>query len=682
MRQAYYRNTLKLFLQDDTNRILGILNKRGIEFSTQYNDVNIAWSESIPLFQKSINLILDLIPDSEKWTILLEYEIPRLGGRIDAVILANDIIFVLEYKNDRDKYILADQRQVEDYALDLFDFHLQSRGKIIIPILIAPFAKETDNDIFFVDNKFVKNCFKANQINLNRIIHSAYIKFHNPSLEIIDSEKWEQSEYNPTPTIIQAAKALFSGQKVASITKTEAEAENITTVTKYIIDIIQNARKENKKVICFVTGVPGAGKTLVGLNIVHEKDAYGGHETNTAYFSGNGPLIRVLKEALARDHFNSESIKYQMGKLAERPRKSTSEHSVKSKIQNLHLFIKSGLRSKAKTNEQIVVFDEAQRCWDADHFYNKSKQNENRETNPFNIERKSEPEILFEIMDRHEWAVIVALVGGGQEINTGEAGISEWGRILESKYRHWEVHISPQLLFGDNTTAGAKLFREEPKNVIIIKKSNLHLAVSQRSFRATYLNTWVNAVIENKYPLALTEANKIKEKYPLIITRDLLTAKAWLKNKIQGNKRVGLVSSSGALRLRSFGINVKETIDEAIWFLNDETDVRSSYYLEISATEFAVQGLELDWIGVCWDCDLRRNLYNWDFKNFSGTKWQNVNKPEDQQFLLNKYRVLLTRAREGVIVWVPEGDPNDQTRLPEFYDPIYEYLKSCGLSEI
>ena len=463
MRQAYYRNTLRLFIQDDTNRILGILNKRGIEFSSQYNDVNISWSQSIPLFQNSANLILDSIPESENWTILLEYEIPRLSGRIDAVILANDIIFVLEYKNDRNKYLLADQRQVEDYALDLFDFHLQSRGKIIIPILIAPDAKEAHTNISIVDNNLVKNCIKANQINLNRVIYSAFNKFHDLSQKIIDPEKWEQSEYHPTPTIIQAAKALFSGQKVESITKTEAEAENITTVTKYIIDVIQNARQEKKKVICFVTGVPGAGKTLVGLNIVHEKDAYGGQETNTAYFSGNGPLIRVLKEALARDHFNSETIKYRMGKLSERPKKSTSEHSVKSKIQNLHLFIKSGLRSKSKTNEQIVVFDEAQRCWDADHFYNKSKQNENRETNPFNIERKSEPEILFEIMDRHEWAIIVALVGGGQEINTGEAGISEWGRILESKYRKWEVHISPQLLFGDETTAGAKLFKRRTK---------------------------------------------------------------------------------------------------------------------------------------------------------------------------------------------------------------------------
>ena len=682
MRQAYYKNTLKLFSQDNPYRILGILNKRGIEFSSQFNDVNIAWDTSIPLFQKTVGSILNETPNSEKWTILLEYEIPRLGGRIDAVLLADDIIFVLEYKNDRNKYLLADQRQAEDYALDLFDFHLQSRDKVIVPILIAPNGIDYNNPISHFNPNLVKECLNANQFNLASIILTAYEKFHIPNNEIIDPNKWEQSDYHPTPTIIQAAKALFAGQRVEAITKSEAESEIILKVTKYIINVIKDAEQEKKKAICFVTGVPGAGKTLVGLNVVHEKEAYGGKETNTAYFSGNGPLIKVLKEALARDHYNILKTKYNNGELKEKPTKSNSEHSVKSKIQNLHQFIKHGLRSKSKPNEQIVVFDEAQRCWDADHFYNKSKRNENRESEPFNIERKPEAEILFEIMDRNDWAVIVALVGGGQEINTGEAGIAEWGRVIQSKFNKWEVHISPQLFFGDDTTAGAKLFNKEPADIIIKTNKDLHLSVSQRSFRATHLNIWVNAVIDNKPELAKIEAEKIREKYPLVITRDLTKAKKWLSDKILGNKRIGLTASSGGQRLRPYGINVKEAIDEALWFLNEETDVRSSYYLEVIATEFAVQGLELDWTGICWDCDLRRLSNAWEFKNFSGTKWSNVKKKEDQQYLLNTYRVLLTRAREGFIIWIPEGDKDDPTRLPDFYDPIFDYLKSCGLTEI
>ena len=336
MRQAYYKNTLKLFSQDNPDRILGILNKRGIEFSSQFNDVNIAWDTSIPLFQKIVGSILNETPNSEKWTILLEYEIPRLGGRIDAVLLADDIIFALEYKNDRNKYLLADQRQAEDYALDLFDFHLQSRDKVIVPILIAPNGTDYNNLISDFNPNFVKECLNANQFNLASIIQTAYEKFHNSNNEIIDPDKWEQSDYHPTPTIIQAAKALFAGQRVEAITKSEAESENIFKVTKYIINVIKDAEQEKKKAICFVTGVPGAGKTLVGLNVVHEKEAFGGKETNTAYFSGNGPLIKVLKEALARDHYNTVKTKYNNGELKEKPTKSNSEHSVKSKIQNLH----------------------------------------------------------------------------------------------------------------------------------------------------------------------------------------------------------------------------------------------------------------------------------------------------------------------------------------------------------
>ena len=548
--------------------------------------------------------------------------------------------------------------------------------------MIAPNGNDYNNKISTVDDKFVKECLNANQFNLASIIQTVYEKLHNPTSEVIDSDKWEQSEYHPTPTIIQAAKALYAGQRVETITKSEADSKNILKVTSYIIDVIKEAEKEKKKVICFVTGVPGAGKTLVGLNIVHEKEAFGGKESDTAYFSGNGPLIKVLKEALARDHYRTEKNKFNSGTIKENPTKSTSEHNVKLKIQNLHQFIKSGLRTNVKPIEKVVVFDEAQRCWDADHFYNKSKRNENRETQPFKIERKPEAEILFEIMDRNEWAVIVALVGGGQEINTGEAGIAEWGRVIQSTFNNWQVHISPQLFFGDDTTAGAKLFKEEPFGLFIKTNEDLHLSVSQRSFRATHLNTWVNAVIDDKPEHAKVEAEKIIEKYPLVITRDLAKAKKWLKEKIIGNKRVGLTASSGGVRLKSYGINVKESIDEAQWFLNEETDVRSSYYLEIAATEFAVQGLELDWTSICWDCDLRRANTGWGFKNFSGTKWTNIINPKDRQYLLNTYRVLLTRAREGLIIWVPEGDREDKTRLPEFYDPIFDYLKSCGLAEI
>ena len=550
-------------------------------------------------------------------------------------------------------------------------------------MLLAPLAKSISKTNSLNIDSFIKSCLKVNAINLSQNIYEAYLEFHKSSNIFIDPYKWEQSEYQPTPTIIQAAKALFAGQKVETITKSGAKDNDLKRTTEYLIRVINQARIENKKIVCFVTGVPGAGKTLVGLNVVHEKEEFGGEETNTAYFSGNVPLINVLREALGRDHFERENILFKIGKISKRPTKKDSTDKVKAKIQNLHLFIKDGIRKLTPPTERIVVFDEAQRCWNAIQFSNKAKQNQNREKNPFIIEEKSEAELLFEFMNRHNgWSVIIALVGGGQEINTGEGGIAEWGKAIKNKYKNWEIHISEELLSGDSSTANQTLFDSVPENIIIYKNKNLHLSISQRSFKANNLNAWVNSLINNETEEALELSKLISENYPLIITRNIETAREWLKQKKSGNKRIGLVASSGGLRLKPCGIQVREVIDEAMWFLNDETDIRSSYYLEMVATEYKVQGLELDWAGICWDADLRRSADNWEFKNFSGTKWNHTNAPAEQQFLLNTYRVLLTRAREGIIVFVPEGDSKDETRLPEFYDPIFEYLVSCGLKSI
>jgi DUF2075 family protein len=683
MKQAYYHSTIEDFLKINDDEIVGKLNKAGTSFASQWTITTTSWDSSIQILKKSCLELIELNTASKEWHILLEYEIPRLASRIDAVIIADDLVFVIEFKYDRKKYELADIRQAEDYANDLHDFHLESKHSIIIPILLAPLAKS----IFVHNNNpvesLIKPCLKVNSNNFSQFLMEAYFEFHDELKASIQPWVWELSQYQPTPTIIQAAKALFAGQEVETITQSGADKSDLKKTTQYLINFINQARSENKKIICFVTGVPGAGKTLVGMNIVHEREEFGGEETNTAYFSGNGPLINVLKEALIRDDFERMCRSYQLKQIPKRPQKKDSERKVKSKIQNLHLFIKAGIRKDTAPTERIVVFDEAQRCWDAKQFSNKAKQNQNRETNPFIIEEKSEAELLFEFMNRHEgWSVIIALVGGGQEINTGEGGIAEWGKAIQEKYSNWEIHISDQLLSGDASTWGQTLFNVIPLNITIHKNSNLHLSVSQRSFKANNLNTWVNALINNNAKEAFDLSATIKENYPLYITRNIASAKEWLMQKKSGNKRIGLVASSGGLRLKPYGVHVREEIDESMWFLNDETDIRSSYYLEMVATEYKVQGLELDWIGLCWDADLRRSNTGWEFKNFSGTKWNNTNTASEQQFLLNTYRVLLTRAREGIIIFVPEGNDADETTLPEFYNPIFEYLKSCGLTEI
>jgi DUF2075 family protein len=681
MKQAYYHSTIEDFLKIRDDEIIGKLNKAGTSFASQWTITTTSWNSSIQILKDCFLELISFNASANNWHILLEYEMPRLASRIDTVVIADDLIFIIEFKYDRKKFEAADIRQVEDYVNDLFDFHFESKGKIIIPVLLAPLAKSISRNNQTAS--FIKPCLKVNAINFSQIIYDSYLEYHKTSTTIIDPYKWEQSEYQPTPTIIQAAKALFAGQKVETITKSGADENDLKRTTDYLIKVINEARTENKKIVCFVTGVPGAGKTLVGLNIVHEKEEFGGEDANTAYFSGNGPLINVLREALSRDHFDRQTRLFKLNKVKVRPTKKESEREVKAKIQNLHLFIKDGIRQQAPPNERIVVFDEAQRCWNATQFSNKAKQNQNREKNPFVIEEKSEAELLFEFMNRHDgWSVIIALVGGGQEINTGEGGIAEWGKAIQNKYSNWAIHISEQLLSGDSSTAGQTLFDFIPENVTIYKNKCLHLSISQRSFKANNLNAWVNALINNETEEAFKSAKIIMENYDLFITRNIDNAKEWLKQKKSGNKRIGLVASSGGLRLKPCGIQVREMIDETMWFLNDETDVRSSYYLEMVATEYKVQGLELDWAGICWDADLRRNGNKWDFKNFSGTKWNQTKTSAEQQFLLNTYRVLLTRAREGIVVFVPEGDPDDKTRLPEFYDPIYEYLISCGLTSI
>jgi hypothetical protein len=681
--KAYYHSSIEEFLLINNDEIIGRLNKGATAYTSQWTIAITSWESSIQILKSSLAELIKLNNLANGWHILFEYEIPRLSSRIDVIIIANDIIFVIEFKYDRKKFELSDIRQVEDYANDLHDFHLESRGKILIPILLAPLANLNAVELNFAIESLVLPCQKSNSENLSQTLNKLYLNYHDESNHTIDSYKWERSEYQPTPTIVQAAKALFAGQKVETITTSSANDVDLKKTTKCLIDAINVARKENKKIICFVTGVPGAGKTLVGLNIVHEREKFGGEEFNTAYFSGNGPLINVLREALTRDDFLRQNLLFQLQKILSRPRKRESEIKIKAKIQNLHQFIKDCINKFTPPVERIVVFDEAQRCWDATQFSNKAKQNNNREKNPFPIEEKSEAELLFEFMSRHEgWAVIIALVGGGQEINTGEGGIKEWGKALLQKYSNWEIYISPQLLSGDSSTAGQTLFETTPTNLIIYTNDDFHLNVSRRSFRATNLNSCINAIINNNPEEASFHANSIKKSFPLCMTRNIEVAKEWLRKRKSGTKRIGLVASSGGLRLKPYGIHVRELIDEALWFLNEESDVRSSYYLEMVATEYKVQGLELDWVGVCWDADLRRVKGIWDYKNFTGTEWNQTRTVFEQQFLLNTYRVLLTRAREGMIIFVPEGDSRDKSRLPDFYNPIFEYLKACGIEEV
>lgn len=679
---SYYHNTIGQFLLESDDQILGKLTSLiSHDHFQQLSSQNISWANFIENIKIQFHELIRLHPESCDWTILLEYKIPRVAKRIDMVIIASDLIFVIEYKDSIGSFDNSYKRQLEDYCLDLRDFHKESLNQRIVPILYVAEGRvsSTKKESNLTDP--IKPIIYSNTQSFALSISNAFKSYHRTEAEAINPMAWDKSNYNPTPTIVQAAQSLFAGQGVENITRSHADSANLSITTDTILNAIRAAKTNNDKIICFVTGVPGAGKTLVGLNIVHKEELFEENKTLAAYFSGNGPLIKVLREALTRDKFELE--KKRAKQVGTKPHsKDDIKRKVNTHIQNLHNFISDLYRSEKAPPEKIAIFDEAQRCWNAEHFYNKNNGNKNRNPNAI-VLRKSEPQLLLEIMDRNkDWAVMVALVGGGQEINTGEAGIGEWGRVVSTHFPHWKVMVSPELLHGDDSVAGNKLFKKIPESIIIKTTENLHLKVSQRSYKAKNLSTWINAVLNNDPINAKSIIQPLLKDFPIVLTRNLDLAKNWLISKQSGTRRIGLIASSGALRIKPYGLNVKESIDEPKWFLNEPEDVRSSYYLELPATEFAIQGLEIDWSGLCWDLDLRRKDGQWDFKKFVGTKWNRVHKEDDKLYTLNKYRVLLSRAREGMIIWVPDGSADPIYGKKDDYDEVALYLEDCGLETI
>jgi hypothetical protein len=646
----YYLNSIEGFLIEERDSILGQL-VQNHEFSLVEQQRN-AWSLQIKYLKEWLGNV--------QGQIIFEYSIPRMGKRIDCVIISGSGIFVIEFKVGENSFSKG-YEQLLDYALDLKNFHKESHHAPIIPILICTEARSKLIEFESYDDGLYKPIFSSGD-NLNEIIYS----FNGVCRgECVDADKWISSEYYPTPTIIEAAQALYQGHCVEEISRSDAGAYNLTRTSEVISEIVQYSKTHNCKSICFLTGVPGAGKTLAGLNLANRTHNVARSE-HAVFLSGNGPLVQVLREALARDEVAQSKRK------GVKLKKNGCESKTKVFIQNIHHFRDEGLKKPENVPlERVVVFDEAQRAWDKEQtakFMKKKKDNDS-----FDM---SEPEFLISYMNRHEgWATVVCLIGGGQEINRGEAGLQEWFNALDRSFSNWSVFVSPNLDEVDQQNGSKKSFE-------ITYKDALHLSVSIRSFRSEKVSDFVKALLESDRENARSLYEEMNESYPIVITRDLEKAKKWIKEKARGSERYGIVASSGGLRLRPEGVNVKAKIDPKHWFLNDSSDVRSSYFLEEVATEFDIQGLELDWAIVAWDADLRFMEKTWDYKNFRGDKWTNVNDFQRRVYLKNAYRVLLTRARQGMVIFVPCGDLNDKTRQPEFYSGTYEYLQSLGLKEI
>ena len=704
--RCLYKSDFKSFIETDPYSVLGRIHDafHGQTLTT----TDEAWLGEIQLLQ---NVLLPW--KDEEAEIIFEYDIPRLGKRIDVVLLLRGLIFCLEFKVGQKDALQADVEQVMDYALDLKNFHRYSHDRIIVPILIpTKHASSSSSFTPSVYNDSIFNPLITGASGLQKIIQDVlcHVDANTPGT----IKDWIISPYTPTPTIIEAARSLYENHSVEDITRHEADKVTTDATIAYILDVINRSKRESKKSICFVTGVPGAGKTLVGLDVAvkqsYQDDGTFNEDDGAVYLSGNGPLVAVLTEALARDNYKKSRDKGDGKKI------SDSRREVSKFIQIIHRY-RDNMLAKIKNPvvngeleidpekavklqqsgygevEHVAIFDEAQRAWTHKRIadYLKRGGTYGNKLKVANFPMSEAAFLIWSLDQREDWATIVCLIGGGQEINTGEAGISEWIAALNDRFPHWNVYISDKLTEPEYAEGKVNELLEHNPNVVFSEK--LHLGVSLRSFRAERLSAFVHSLLSFNPDATELYKNVVSHGYPIVLTRSMDKAREWLRQQARGTQQTGILISKVSARFKPLAVHVlPQSEDNAVhWFLEDKTDVRSSNYLEEAATEIQVQGLEVDFACVLWDADMRYDNGKWTFWKFNGkTQWIPEKNIETQKYMLNAYRVLLTRARQGMVICIPEGNgrttpegfPEDQTRLPSFYDSTYEYFKSLGINEI
>ncbi len=684
----YYSKSISDFLNQEPEEIVGLLTLASPHKVD--NETKGSWLDEI-------SVLKSLLPQySGRGSLFLEYSIPRMGRRVDVILLIDGFVFVLEFKtgseqiNHREAVI-----QAWDYALDLKNFQEGSIDRLLFPIAVfkrLPAANRKEELIPYEDGVFYPQL--TDYVRLSDRISSVLTTFYRPTQTFLfnSDESWANSGYSPTPTIIEAATALYSQHTVKDITRHDGDIEK--TIQR-ISEIINDCEQTKKKAICFITGVPGAGKTLVGLQAAINEFHNG---KKAVYLSGNFPLVEVLKEALARDYIKRNKEARKHDNSIAKVTKDEARSKVKAFIQMIHhfednylvgtkivdgeivkepeFFVSHSNKSYVPA-ENVAIFDEAQRSWTHAEIARFMAEKKRIKGFPY-----SEPKFLISIMDRQpDWGVVICLVGGGQEINKGEAGLKEWIDALSTSFTSWHVYVSSRLT-GKEYLNGHVLDMLTHKERIH-DEPDLHLSVSMRSYRAEKVSLFVHQLLDLK-PQEASDTLKELDKYPIVLTRSLEKAKQWLKDHNRGSERCGLLASAKAERLKAISVNVRYQPNFINWFLEDDTDIRSSNRLEDTLTEFKVQGLEIDWAGVIWDIDmpLEEDGQWHHYYLHGGAKWHKINKAINQEYQLNAYRVLLTRARQGMVIVVPEGDSSDSTRKPELYDSTYRYLRSVGIKSI
>lgn len=704
--RCLYKSDFKSFIEADPYSVLGRIHDA---FHGQaLTSTDEAWLGEIQLLQ---NVLLPW--KDEVAEIIFEYDIPRLGKRIDVVLLLRGLIFCLEFKVGQKDALQSDVEQVMDYALDLKNFHRYSHERIIVPILIpTKHASSSSSFTPSVYNDSIFNPLITGASGLQKIIQEVLCHVDaNISGTIKD---WIISPYTPTPTIIEAARSLYENHSVEDITRHEADKVTTDATISYILDVINSSKRKGEKSICFVTGVPGAGKTLVGLDVAvkqsYQDDGTFNEDDGAVYLSGNGPLVAVLTEALARDNYKKSREKGEDKKLSD-SRREVSKFiqiihryrdnmlaKIKNPVVNGELEIAPDKAVKLQQSgygevEHVAIFDEAQRAWTHKRIadYLKRGGTYGNKLKVVNFPMSEAAFLIWSLDQREDWATIVCLIGGGQEINTGEAGISEWISALNERFPHWNVYISDKLTEPEYAEGKVNELLEHNPNVVF--SDRLHLGVSLRSFRAERLSAFVHSLLSFNTNVSELYQNVASHGYPIVLTRSMDKARMWLRQQARGTQQTGILISKVSARFKPLAVHVlPQNEDNAVhWFLEDKTDVRSSNYLEEAATEIQVQGLEVDFACVLWDADMRCDNNQWTFWKFNGkTQWTPEKNIETQKYMLNAYRVLLTRARQGMVICVPEGNgrttpegfPEDPTRLPIFYDSTYKYFKSLGATEI
>ncbi len=509
MSNYFYKSSINNFLALSNEEIIGKITLAN-QFDSNQNQSQ-SWQQQI--------FILKNVLAGYSGLLFFEFSIPRMGKRVDVIAIINNVVFVIEFKVGESKFHSYQRDQVWDYALDLKNFHKPSHAVLLAPILVATEADEPVLEIVtgaHLDNLLYP--ILTNKESL-RLAMQTVLNYALGSAEI-DSELYSTGSYSPTPTIIEAAVSLYSNHSVDAITRSDADATNLAITSKAISSIITDARKNDKKIICFVTGVPGAGKTLVGLDVAtsHLDKKIG---DSSVYLSGNGPLVAILQEALARDHVRREK------ELGNRFSKSRAKESVKAFIQIIHHYRDAYLFDRSAPYDHVAIFDEAQRAWNKEKTVDFMRRKKGQPDFDF-----SEPEFLISCLDRHkDWAVVICLVGGGQEINTGEAGISEWLHAINRLYNHWEVCISPNL--KDTEYSATDSIDQIKKNTVVNFNGDLHLGISLRSFRAEKLSQVVKELLDRNIQATKETLAKIISQYPIVLTRDLNKGKNGLRKKLE-----------------------------------------------------------------------------------------------------------------------------------------------------